>query len=162
MAVVVGAVVFALNRATSAIPSRISIPSLSSGNTDLSADPTVVADLSVMHNALDKRIAVWDKQTDVATHTVNASEAGLPADFNTKAVVYGRCTPSQFFVFVLNETRPEDTTADTEGYEYLPGGSPAACAPTGWHVMSVENAAPDWYFVTIDTTTASPTATHAA
>jgi len=127
-----------------------SISSDSNGG-NLAADPTVVADLAVMNTALDKRIAQWEKQNDTAVHHLSTSEADLPANFNTKEVVYGHCSSGQFYTLVLNITPPEDTTADTEGYEYVSTGTPGSCAPNGWHMMTSDNVSPNWFWVTIDT-----------
>lgn len=169
VAITAGVIFVAFKSFSSAVPvfvpsSNVSSSSGSSSSSsgDLKLDPTVIADVAIMHKGLDARIPDWQAQKDTTVHHVPVADAGLPANFNTKEVVYGYCTPSQFYVFVLNITRPEDTTADSEGYEYVPGGNPSNCSPTGWHIMSSENAAPDWYFVTIDTSSAtampSPTA----
>jgi len=145
------------------VSSTGSSANVSSGNSsDLKQDPTVITDIAIMNKGLESHIPDWQAQKDSVVHHVPVADSGLPSNFNTKEVAYGYCTPSQFYLFVLNITRPEDTTADSEGYEYVPGSNPSTCSPTGWRIMSSENAAPDWYFVTIDTASAtaapSPTA----
>jgi len=100
---------------------------------------------------LDKRFVLWQKQNDTEVHHISASEADLPANFNTKEVVYGHCSSGQFYSLVLNITPPEDTTADTEGYEYVSTGTPDGCAPDGWHIMTTDSVSPNWFWVTVDT-----------
>ncbi len=154
---IIAAIIFfafqGVNKTIGSISASVAQP----GSSSLGQDPTVVADLAIMHAALDSRIPGWRTNKDNTVHHVSVADAGLPDNFNTKEVEYGYCSRSQFYIFVLNITPPEDTTADTEGYEYVPGGDPVNCAPAGWKIMSSDTAATDWYFVTIDTHDTVPT-----
>ncbi len=156
---VVGAIIFfAFQGVNNTVRSvNASIAQSGGSTTSLGQDPTVVADLAIMHAALDKRIPGWEAQKDNVVHHVSVADAGLPNNFNTKEVVYGYCGASQFYLFVLNSSAPEDTSADTEGYEYVPSSSPVQCAPVGWQIMSSDTAASDWYFITADTKAATAT-----
>jgi hypothetical protein len=109
-------------------------------------------DIATMTAALKDRIPEWQKMTDRSMHRVSAHDAGFDEDFNTKEVDYGYCTNGKFYVFVLNLTRPGGVTlADTEGYSFIPGGSPVTCLPEGWEITRVEWTNGDWSFVTIRT-----------
>jgi hypothetical protein len=109
-------------------------------------------DIATMTAALTNRIPEWQKVTDRSAHRVTAQDAGFSDDFNTKEVDYGYCANGKFYVFVLNLTRPGGVTlADTEGYSFIPGGSPVNCLPEGWELTRVEWTNGDWSFVTIRT-----------
>jgi hypothetical protein len=109
-------------------------------------------DLATMTAALKDRIPEWKKVTDRSMHRVSAQDAGFSDDFNTKEVDYGYCANGKFYVFVLNLTRPGGVTlADSEGYSYIPGGSPVNCLPDGWEITRVEWTNGEWSFVTIRT-----------
>jgi hypothetical protein len=116
-------------------------------------------DLATMTAALKDRIPEWQKVTDRVAHRISAHDAGFSDDFNTKEVDYGYCASGKFYVFVLNLTRPGGVTlADSEGYSYVPGGSPVNCLPEGWELTRVEWTNGDWSFVTIRTIRATQTA----
>jgi hypothetical protein len=116
-------------------------------------------DLATMTAALKDRIPEWQKVTDRVAHRISAQDAGFSDDFNTKEVDYGYCASGKFYVFVLNLTRPGGVTlADSEGYSYVPGGSPVNCLPEGWELTRVEWTNGDWSFVTIRTIRATQTA----
>lgn len=116
-------------------------------------------DLAEMHSALDSRIPEWKKISDGAVHRVSASDAGFKPDSNTKEVNYGYCTGDYFYIYVIEESRPSGfTLADSEGYAYTPGSYPTACLPPNWNLVKVEEAAPDWYFVTLSTSGATQAA----
>jgi hypothetical protein len=125
-----------------------------------------IKDLAEMHAALDSRIPTWKKVNDLQVHRVSASDAGFAADSNTKEVDYGYCEPGKFYVYILENSRPERTYADTEGYAYTPDNTARSCHPEGWSIVSSDWAAEGWSFVTISTSfatfsarTPSPTAT---
>ncbi len=107
-------------------------------------------DLAELHAALDGRISEWKKVGDGAVHHVGAPDAGLD-DGNTKEVLYGYCTVDQFYVYVLEMSRPGGYFTDTEGYAYTPGSYPNACHPEGFYIASDDNVGGGWHFITMRT-----------
>ncbi len=114
-----------------------------------------IKDMAEMHAALDERIPRWKQVGDLDMHRVSWSDAGFSAGSNTKEVDYGYCEPGKFYVYVLENSRPERTFADTEGYAYTPGSDARRCHPAGWYIVDSDWAAMDWSFVTISTSSAT-------
>jgi hypothetical protein len=120
---------------------------------------TTVADLAMMHAAIDPRIDGWRRNGSRTPRFLNASDAGFAEGTNTKGVVYGYCENERFYLYVLNISSPQGISADSEGYAYTPNTSPARCHPPGWNIAgSVSAQERDWYFVAIDTREATHTA----
>src|SRR5262245_20097250 len=72
-----------------------------------------IKDLAEMHAALDSRIPSWKEVNDREVHRASASDAGFAADSNTKELDYGYCESGKFYAYVLENSRPERTYADT-------------------------------------------------
>jgi hypothetical protein len=124
-----------------------------SSSSDRQIKATTAADIAIMEEWILPRLEEWQSQSADEVHHVHYEAAGLPADFNTKEVVYGYCAPKQFYVYVLSLDPGTDLTgtADSSGYAYLPSSSPYVCAPTGWRITGSETAGVHWYYVNIDT-----------
>jgi hypothetical protein len=129
----------------------------SASTSDWQVKATTAADIAIMEKGIRPRLAAWQSQSVDEVHHVSYEAAGLPADFNTKEVVYGYCQPSQFYVYVLNLDPGTGLTgtADSSGYGYLTTGYPYGCAPTGWRITGSETAGTHWYYVNIDTRAAT-------
>ncbi|MEP7287407.1 MAG: hypothetical protein ABI947_16745 [Chloroflexota bacterium] len=114
-----------------------------------------IADLKEMHTALDKHIPLWKETSDRTVHRVVAEAADFKADSNTKEVDYGYCSETDFYVYVLESSRPGGFVADTEGYAYTPTNNPRSCLPDSWQIVEQDSVGDGWYFVTIRTSTAT-------
>jgi hypothetical protein len=127
---------------------------------DWQAKATTAADIAIMEKGILPRLTEWRSEQDDQVHHVHYEVAGLPANFNTKEVVYGYCASKQFYVYVLNLDPGFGLsgTADSSGYAYLTSSTPYACAPTGWRITGSETANASWYYVNIDTKAATATA----
>ena len=124
---------------------------------DWQVKATTAADIAIMEKGIRPRLAAWQSQSADEVHHVSYEAAGLPADFNTKEVVYGYCGKSRFYVYVLNLDPGTGLAgmADSSGYAYLTDGNPYACAPTGWRITGSETASAHWHYVNIDTRAAT-------
>lgn len=131
--------------------------SSNTGSNNASIQATTAADIAIMNKALSNRLSAWQATTDNIVHHIAYQDAGLPANFNTKEVVYGHCTSGQFYLFVLNQDAGTGLSgsADSSGYAYTPASNPSACAPTGWTMTSSENDSGGWYYVNINTKAAT-------
>jgi hypothetical protein len=127
---------------------------------DWRATGTTAADIAIMEKGILPRLTEWRSQNDDKVHHVHHESAGLPANFNTKEVVYGYCAPGQFYVYVLNLDPGIGLTgtADSSGYAYLTNSTPYRCAPQGWRITGSESAGASWYYVNIDSKAATATA----
>jgi hypothetical protein len=113
-----------------------------------------LADLAQIHTAIDPRLADWKRDAKFdAPEWLNASDAGFPAGSNTRGVMYGYCDEQEtFYVYVLNISKPNHWSADSEGYAYTPNTSPSRCFPTGWKIVDYVSAEErGWYFMIADT-----------
>ena len=124
---------------------------------DWQVKATTAADIAIMEKGIQPRLAAWQSQSADEVHHVSYEAAGLPADFNTKEVVYGYCGPDRFYVYVLNLDPGTGLAgmADSSGYAYLTDGNPYVCAPTGWRITGSETASAHWYYVNIYTKAAT-------
>lgn len=146
------------------IGSAISQTNQENANANATATTQAITskDLAQMHAALDIRILTWRTVTDLNVHHISASDAGFGAGDNTKEVVYGYCTKTEFYVYVLESSKPDGIIADTEGYVYRPDSySARGCHPLNWIIIDEDRAADDWSFVTISTDAATTTAQNA-
>jgi hypothetical protein len=136
----------------------------SQSTSDQQVKATTAADIAIMEKGILPRLPEWQSQSADEVHHVSYEGAGLPADFNTKEVVYGYCSAKQFYVYVLNLDPGTGLagTADSSGYVYLTGGSPYVCAPTGWRITGSETVSVHWYYVNIDTRAATAPAIRTA
>jgi hypothetical protein len=104
-------------------------------------------DLTELHAAFDSRIPDWQNQlSSNQEKSIPPADAGLTQDNNTKAVIYGKCG-SGFYVYVVENTRPDNVPADGEGYAYTTASSPGACHPAEYTVYQSEDVGGGWYFV---------------
>ena len=136
----------------------------SASTSDWQVKATTAADIAIMEKGILPRLAAWQSQSADDVHHVSYEGAGLPADFNTKEVVYGYCGSSRFYVYVLNLDPGTGLsgTADSSGYAYLTTGYPYGCAPTGWRITGSETAGTHWYYVNIDSRAATAPAIRTA
>ena len=112
------------------------------------------ADLDQIHAAIDPRLADWKRDAKIGhAEWLNASDAGFPANSNTRGVMYGYCDSDEnFYVYVLNISEPGVWNADAEGYAYVPNTSPPYCFPAGWKIIDYVSAEESgWYFMIAST-----------
>ncbi|MEP7285843.1 MAG: hypothetical protein ABI947_08755 [Chloroflexota bacterium] len=103
-------------------------------------------DLTELHAALDSRIPDWQSQlSNNEQKSIPPADAGLTQDNNTKEVLYGKCGTA-FYLYVVENTRPDTGPADGEGYVYTTASSPGACHPPQWTVYDSEDVGSNWYF----------------
>jgi hypothetical protein len=127
-----------------------------SANATATTHAVTLADLTMMHGALDSQLPRWRELGSTTPTHVGAEAAGFADNTNTREVVYGYCddAKTQFYVYVLNESRPKFTySSDTEGYAYLTNQNPASCHPPEWTIndyVRVEEEA-GWYFAIMRT-----------
>jgi hypothetical protein len=146
----------AFNTAASAFTSMSTAFATDTNSSDAALLATTQGDLGVMQSVLDPQIAKWEADKTIQAHYLTPDDVHLPTNFNTKEVVYGYCSAEEFYTYVLNVTKPEDVDADTEGYAYIPEGTPSSCVPKGWKIVTTETTPESqWTFVTIDTSAAN-------
>jgi hypothetical protein len=109
-------------------------------------------DLTELHAAFDSRIPQWESQLGGNQNlSIPPADAGMTQDNNTREVLFGKCD-SDFYLYVVENTKPDTGPADGEGYVYSTASSPGTCHPPQWSVYDSEDVGGNWYFVTLQST----------